>query len=246
MDLRYTVVSPESVPLEFELASIGRRGVAFAVDAAIVLSLIWGVLAAGVDDVDATEWHSGIQLLALFVIQWGYFTLLEWRWYGQTPGKRLVKLRVVRTDGLPIGLSEAVVRNFLRTIDWPPFGYGLGCVVALVHPRCARLGDMAAGTIVISEAIPTRASASALDFGLAPHEREAIPAGVLLPRDVRLFIDRFAARAARLSLSRADQIAAPLATALCRQHGWSWPSGPARLLMLLHHDRRGRRGGDHG
>src|SRR5690606_14075457 len=101
------------------------------------------------------SWVGGllIALYALlnFLIFWGYYVLFEYLWNGQTPGKRLVKIRVARTDGNPAGFVEVVIRNLVRVVDFLPTGYGLGLLVMFFSPQARRLGDFAAGTLVVKE-----------------------------------------------------------------------------------------------
>jgi uncharacterized RDD family membrane protein YckC len=104
-------------------------------------------------DLDQLSLDGGL-LIALYVLLnfllfWAYFIGFELRWNGQTPGKRLAGLRVVRLDGAPAGVLEIVVRNLVRLVDLLPFFYALGAVVVLSNRHSRRLGDFAAGTLVI-------------------------------------------------------------------------------------------------
>ena len=86
-----------------------------------------------------------------FLFQYGYFIFFEVIWSGQTPGKRIVRLRVVRSNGLPIAAGEAMIRNVVRIVDSIPVGYGVGLVAMFADGQSRRLGDIAAGTLVIRE-----------------------------------------------------------------------------------------------
>ncbi len=90
-----------------------------------------------------------------FLIFAGYFILFEWLWNGQTPGKRLLKLRVIREDGRPITLWEAMARNLLRIFDAIPGFvlpvYSIGLISIFLSRRDQRIGDMFAGTVVVRE-----------------------------------------------------------------------------------------------
>jgi uncharacterized RDD family membrane protein YckC len=166
------IETPERVPLAFSLASIGNRFIAAAVDhliqfTAIIAALWLTLVLAGIslfDDSDNTagsliadspKWAVAIMIFALFLIFAGYFIVFEWLWNGQTPGKRLMKLRVIREDGRPITLWEAVARNLLRIFDAIPGFlvpiYSLGLVSIFLSSRDQRFGDMFAGTVVIRE-----------------------------------------------------------------------------------------------
>jgi hypothetical protein len=82
---------------------------------------------------------------------WGYYIFFELNWSGQSPGKRWVGLRVIRVDGTPISLSESLIRNLIRLIDFLPVSYGIGVVTMFITSQSRRLGDLAAGTIVVWE-----------------------------------------------------------------------------------------------
>src|SRR5688500_14256731 len=132
------IETPERVPLAFALASIGNRFLAAAIDhfiqyfsIGLVLLVLWILLAsmgfdgegAGVIDKiqrEAPKWTIALAIFILFLIFAGYFIFFEWLWDGQTPGKRLLKLRVIREDGRPITLWEAIARNLLRIFDSVP------------------------------------------------------------------------------------------------------------------------------
>ena len=165
------IETPERVPLEFALASIGNRFLAVAIDHFIqylsILIIAWFLLAlAGMsagEVVDAPDklfgempkWTVAITILALFLIFAGYFIFFEWLWNGQTPGKKLLKLRVIREDGRPITLWEAIARNLLRIGDAVPGFivpvYSIGLITIFLSNRDQRLGDIFAGTVVIRE-----------------------------------------------------------------------------------------------
>ena len=165
------IETPERVPLEFALASIGNRFLAVAIDHFIqylsILIIAWLLLAlAGMsasEVVDAPDklfgempkWTVAVTILALFLIFAGYFIFFEWLWNGQTPGKKLLKLRVIREDGRPITLWEAIARNLLRIGDAVPGFivpvYSIGLITIFLSNRDQRLGDIFAGTVVIRE-----------------------------------------------------------------------------------------------
>lgn len=156
------IETPERVPLHFALASIGNRFIACAIDHAIqVLAIGFVVLIAVIlmsfpiveqAVSGAPKWVLAIMILLLFVIFAGYFAFFEWAWSGQTPGKRWLKLRVLREDGRPITFWEAAVRNLLRTFDMMPAPfYSIGLITVFSTTRDQRIGDMVAGTVVVRE-----------------------------------------------------------------------------------------------
>lgn len=156
------IETPERVPLHFALASIGNRFIACAIDHAIqVLAIgLIGLSALilmsfpSIEQVvaSAPKWVLAVVIIVLFLILAGYFAFFEWAWSGQTPGKRWLKLRVLREDGRPITFWEAAVRNLLRTMDMMPAPfYSIGLISVFSTTRDQRIGDMVAGTVVVRE-----------------------------------------------------------------------------------------------
>jgi len=165
------IETPERVPLAFALASIGNRFLAAAIDHFIqyfsIAVVVWIFLTAAgfggseqigiVDEIqrEAPKWLIAIMIIVLFLLFAGYFIFFEWLWDGQTPGKRLLKLRVIREDGRPITLWEAIARNLLRVFDAVPGFllpiYSVGLIVIFLSNRDQRVGDIFAGTVVIRE-----------------------------------------------------------------------------------------------
>ncbi len=165
------IETPERVPLAFALASIGNRFLAVAIDHFIqyfsIFLIAWIFLSiAGVGSSDISrsadsllnempKWTIAILIVIIFLIFAGYFIVFEWLWNGQTPGKRLRKLPVIRVDGRPVTLREAIARNLLRIGDAAPGFvipvYSIGLIVIFLSSRDQRLGDIFAGTVVIRE-----------------------------------------------------------------------------------------------
>jgi uncharacterized RDD family membrane protein YckC len=165
------IETPERVQLEFALASIGNRFLAVAIDHFLqflsMFIIVWMILTiAGVSSADVVnesdklleempKWATAILVIALFLVFAGYFIVFEWLWNGQTPGKRLLKLRAIRQDGRPLTLWEAIARNLLRIGDAVPGFvipiYSVGLIVIFLSDRDQRLGDIFAGTVVIRE-----------------------------------------------------------------------------------------------
>lgn len=165
------IETPERVQLEFALASIGNRFLAVTIDHLVqylsIFLIAWFFLSiagySGSDVVDAPEqllteapkWVVATLIIILFLIFAGYFIAFEWLWSGQTPGKRLLKLRVIREDGRPLTLWESIARNLLRIGDAVPGFilpvYSVGLIAIFLNSRDQRLGDMFAGTVVVRE-----------------------------------------------------------------------------------------------
>jgi len=155
LDSRIEIVTPENIAFQYRVAGPFRRLPAFLIDVAIclvtfaVLSLAIMLVSFwfGIPNVGA-----GVLLLILFVLVWFYGGLFETFCNGQTPGKRLMEIRVLSIDGRPIDGLQAVLRNILRVVDAPPpVFFPIGLVAAAMNRRFQRLGDLAAGTMVVVE-----------------------------------------------------------------------------------------------
>lgn len=156
------IETPERVPLHFALASIGNRFIACAIDHAIqigallALVVLFSIIASFADLGDritsAPKWVIALLIILIFLLMSGYFAFFEWVWQGQTPGKRWMKLRVIREDGRPISFFEATVRNLLRDFDIMPLPfYSIGLITVFLTNRDQRVGDLVAGTLVVRE-----------------------------------------------------------------------------------------------
>ncbi|BBP81680.1 MULTISPECIES: RDD family protein [Pseudomonas] len=146
LDTRYQVETPEGIDLVLRPASLLPRALAYTVDLlirGILLLVLYSVfLLLG-------QFGMGLGLIVTFLVTWWYMVLFEVLNQGRSPGKHLMGLRVVHDDGTPVGWSSSLVRNLLRFVDILPFGYALGILSTLMHPAFKRLGDLAAGTLVV-------------------------------------------------------------------------------------------------
>lgn len=146
----HAVRTPENVLFEYELAGLASRALAVAVDLCVMGMLIGlTALTCAVFGVVFAGFARALYFVALFAIQWGYGVVLEWRWHGQTVGKRVAGTRVLSSNGLAISFGQAALRNLLRVVDILPGGYLLGGLSVLCDPRARRLGDIAADTVVV-------------------------------------------------------------------------------------------------
>ena len=156
----YAIRTPENVTFEFELAGLASRALAWAVDViaiavlsglAMLCASLFGVVFAGLAE--------ALYLVLAFLIQWGYGALFEWRMLGQTLGKRLLGLRVLSLAGTTITFAQAAVRNLVRIVDILPGCYLVGGCSAMLDRHGRRLGDLAAGTLVVRQRSSPRPSA---------------------------------------------------------------------------------------
>lgn len=217
-DARLQVETPEAVTFDFELANIGSRGLAILLDTALlVLIVLLEVLVVGVilylvlsaGSILALRafapWIAAGAMLVVFGTAWGYFVIAEVMSNGRTPGKRVLRIRVVRDDGSRVGVADSMIRNVLRIVDILPGNYAVGMASVILSSRRKRLGDMAAGTVVVRESADVVID---LDPGQRP-EAEA------LARE-------FLARRGRMTPEARMQVAAEVIGALGGQLDPAW------------------------
>jgi uncharacterized RDD family membrane protein YckC len=158
-----SIDTPELVAIHMPLAGIGSRFIALLVD-----FVIWGIGIGVVMSIFAyflpsltafnrmsAQWATALYLFLIFLFNWGYFTLFEAFNNGRTPGKRIARIRVIQRSGRAIGLFESMARNFIRYIDMCPWvvPYAVGVIAIFVSRDHQRLGDLAAGTLVVRDRI---------------------------------------------------------------------------------------------
>jgi uncharacterized RDD family membrane protein YckC len=160
----HQVITTEKVVLTYRVAGMGSRFLAWLVDLGFIVVLFLAGLAASIPlELLRPGVGSAVIFFWIFSLTWGYFLLFEWLWAGQTPGKRLLGLRVLQMDGTAISFVQSAVRNILRVADalplltLLPMTYGLGFLVAACNRQHRRLGDLAAGTLVVHMERKTRA-----------------------------------------------------------------------------------------
>ena len=269
-----TIDTPEQVAIRFPIAGIGSRFLALLADTLIqaiaytVIFLIILLVISAAPRINGfiverigDKWIIAAIILFYFLLYWGYYTLFEAFWNGQTPGKRLCKLRVIRDSGRQITFFESMTRNLIRVVDALPSFYAVGIVTMLCNRRNKRLGDFAAGTLVIHE----RASEPAALWGgsasrtitagaftpVTPPAPLVHPAAVDLPADAvaRLapddlnVIDHFFSRAIDIDIPRRRALAERLAGQMTAKMGIAIPDGvaPERLLESIARILRGIR-----
>ncbi|KAM3112485.1 RDD family protein [Phormidesmis sp. 146-33] len=208
------VQTPESVELEFTLAGIGNRTLALLIDyivwSAVLLAfaLIWMIvywqLSNYINSRNLNLWMQAIGMLVGFSLYIGYFVFFETLWRGQTIGKRFAKIRVIRDDGQPAGLSQAILRALLRPIDDVLF---VGVLFIILGKREKRVGDWAAGTIVVQNERPVVSATFQLSTdaqSLANKLLNTAEIGKLLPDDFAVIREYLQRRTLMESKARSD------------------------------------------
>jgi uncharacterized RDD family membrane protein YckC len=218
-----SVETPEAVAFAYELAGPASRGAALILDTALLAAIIVAEGLAAVfvgsllDSPEAAPWLIAVVATAAFITYWGYYVWGEVFSNGRTPGKRALGIRVVRDDGGRVGLLDSIIRNLIRIVDLLPGYYAVGLVSLLLSKANKRLGDMAAGTVVVRDS-------GKLDLvfdGGQESER------------VRL-VHEFLARRGQLSAPARWQVAVELLAAWGEspEQTWTEPMMAGRLALL--------------
>jgi uncharacterized membrane protein SpoIIM required for sporulation/uncharacterized RDD family membrane protein YckC len=249
LDVSVEVETPEQIALSYSVAGIGSRGAAAALDtlicvaALVILTIVMGIAAsyAGLKfgkTSPSAAWVMAAYLIAQFVLTWGYYVLFEGIWDGQTPGKRIMKLRVVRDGGFSVTFGASAVRNLLRAIDILGV-YLVAIVVALTNKSRKRLGDIVAGTFVIKE---ERAKSQAMHTSPVPVQNRNLFAQ--LSDEEYSVLERYMERRTTLEPARRDAIVAQLAVRFASHLPSHTEAAPrASLVRLFESERDARASG---
>jgi uncharacterized RDD family membrane protein YckC len=242
-----SIDTPELVSIEMPLAGIGSRFIALLVDyliwiaGLVVLIILATILLPAVKTFSriSAQWAEAIVIFLIFLINWGYFTLFEAFWNGQTPGKRIARIRVIQRSGRSIGLLESMARNLVRYVDQLPFFYGVGVIAMFATRQHQRLGDLAAGTLVVRDREPespmwgemgTRTFTAQLFSPppvQEPHMAVTLPAnGIarLTSGDLEV-LEGFLARRLDMNMGTRQALAARIAAAVQSKSGLAVPEG---------------------
>jgi uncharacterized RDD family membrane protein YckC len=247
--------TPELVDIEMPLAGIGSRFIALLVDYLIwgagllVLTLLFSLFMPGLKASSklSAQWATAIGIFIVFLLQWGYFTLFEAFWNGRTPGKRVARIRVIQRSGRAIGLFESMARNLVRYVDQIPFFYAVGVIAMFVTRQHQRLGDLAAGTLVVrdrEQETPLWGDSGSRTFTAQafaprapipePHTAFTLPAsGIakLSSNDLEV-LEGFFARRLDMSLATRQALAERIASAIKVKSGLEQPTGASTETFL--------------
>jgi len=216
-DRDLVVATPERVSFDYQVAGLGTRTIAQVLDLLIVFGILIAVYFVAIAAlVVGTDAATLIFLIGSFVVIFGYFWVSEALWSGQTVGKKALRLRAVGDRGEPLTFAQAGIRNIVRIVDFLPYGYGVGLVVLFANGKGKRLGDLAAGTVVVKDsdrvylwqlpgARPTTGYAA------------ASPAELTLRRldpELRRFVSSYARRRPELTLEVRAQLASQVQPSL--------------------------------
>jgi len=233
LDTLYTVETPEGIALSLRPAGLVSRGLAYLIDFMIRAGLM---LVAAVIAGPSGGVGEAFFLISYFVLEWGYPVVFELALGGGTPGKRVMGLRVVMDSGLPVTPAASLLRNVLRTADFLPALYGFGIVAMLLRTDFKRLGDLAAGTLVVYSGTVSLHGALPLADAVAP----AMP----LSAGEQAAIVSWAGRSTRLTPARFEELANLAQPVLGRIDSAQPPGSDAQRLLGVAQWLMGRRGGN--
>ncbi len=249
VDTYAEVETPEHVRFRYLLAGPSRRSLAYLIDAVIRAQIVVSFMfLAGLGGVSGgfhrafANASMGVVLLVLFLVDWGYFVLLESLWGGRSIGKRAMRIRVVSEGGHPLRFGDSLLRNLLRAADFLPFGYVLGILVMGRDAHFRRIGDIVAGTMVVLEERAGVADFVHVDPPPSPAERAWLPERVGLTGDDLEAIELFLRRGRHLSQARQQELANLIAPLHATRLGVRYHD-PARFLALLYCRAREKGGG---
>ena len=240
LDTSIEIVTPENVSFRYHVAGPFRRLPAFIIDVVLqtLILMLAGIaipLVFSFFGISGLFLGMGFWFILWFVIAWFYGGLFESYWNGQTPGKRLVRIRVIATDGQPINGLQAVLRNLLRAIDCQPlFLYQFGLFSALMNDRFQRLGDLAAGTMVIVEEREWFQGILRIDEPEALRLTQIIPASFQASPSLARALAAYAQRRLAFPVPRRVEVARHLAEPLARRFGLPEGINPDHLLCAFY------------
>jgi len=222
LDTTRRVATPEGIELTLRLAGPVPRALAWSVDLAIRVGIVLGVMMLAAQ-LGRAGW--GVVLLAAFFVEWLLPAWFEAQWGGQTPGKRLFGLAVLNDDGTPLRWPGALTRNLLRAVDFLPFLYAFGLIAMLLNRDFKRLGDLAAGTVVVYQS-------SWGEVSRKIPEAAPIPPPVALDLDEQRAVLELAERSASLTRERVEELASLPTPLVGRLEG---ERAAARLLGMANY-----------
>lgn len=232
-DSEIVVETPELVAFRYDIAGIGTRFVAQAIDFCLVGAGLLEIVLLGALVATATSGPTGIAVAVIlaFLAVFGYFPAFELAWRGETPGKRAVGVRVAGLSGEPAERSQLIIRNLVRLVDFLPAYYGVGVIAMFADSRSRRLGDLAAGTLVVRD----RQSISLQMLEARMEDEAPIGSDRLsgLEPNLRQLVASYAARRAELSPERRQAVAQAAAASLAAAEPEAYAAGGALAALEL-------------
>lgn len=229
--------TPENLEVSYELAGAGTRAAAYVIDIvlmSVILSVFQNLLLAIVTPFgEEMQGYLVAVLITLgFVYYNAYFTIFELLWAGQSPGKRAVGIRVVKTGGYALRFPDTLIRNLLRAVDFIPVFYGVGLVSLLMTKHSQRIGDLVAGTLVVYQEKKTSDALFSVPAGSQIVQLPLIKLG-LIPTDVVETCDEFLRTREQLAPKYRQQLANDLLELIERLSGLSPSSNQSVEAFLV-------------
>lgn len=239
LDTVIDIVTPENITFHYRVAGPFRRLPAYLIDLLIRTVMIFGMMIALVFSLGMAGLPGigmGMTLVVAFVLEWFYGGLFEAFWNGQTPGKRLLGIRVLTIDGQPINALQAVLRNVLRVVDCQPLVLcQVGMLAATMNDRFQRLGDLACGTMVVIEqprwfrGVPPMKEPEAVELS------EQIPPEFQPSRSLAMALANYVQRRANFPPPRRLEIAQHVGGPLRERFGLPAQTNPDLLLCAVYY-----------
>jgi uncharacterized RDD family membrane protein YckC len=244
LDARIEIVTPENIAFQYRVAGPFRRGIAYLIDLGIrVVAVAIVVVVVSIFFSAAGLWGLGaaVGLLIYFVLDWFYGGLFETYWNGQTPGKRLLQMRVLSVTGQPVSGWQAILRNVLRAVDVAPVAlffiptgqFALFTMAA--NRRFQRFGDMLSGTMVVVEEPARLFGVQRITDPAALQLAMEIPARFRVSRGLGRALSAYVARRTALGWARRSEIARHVGEPLRVKFGLPQGTNHDLLLCALYH-----------
>lgn len=251
MSREVTIVTPENVTISYEVAGLGTRVSAQLVDLllqALVLLVVGIIGALSIEGLNSAlpdskfvhflmDFEAAVFIVFSFLVIAGYFMFYEGLRNGQTPGKRAMGIRVIKDGGSPVDMSASAIRNLIRIIELILGSYAVSVISILVSPSYKRIGDYAAGTIVVKE----RGDKTAAPIVEAPkYNTVPVSTGPYAVRDIHLLtkeqleaVRRFAERRGQLTMDLQESLARKIAEPIIARLGMPQPDGQFSYSKFL-------------
>ena len=236
LDTSVRLITPERVQFRYPLAGPFRRSIAYLLDLAIIAGLIFLGWMFSTLLTFGSAAGAGPALAMMFALIWGYGAFCEGMFNGQTPGKRAVGIRVMTTQGVPITGSQAAIRNLIGAVDGPiPFLYLPGLASMVLTSRFQRLGDLAAGTMVIVEESRFRSAVPRVEPALTADVLPFLPLRVSAGPEMARALSDYVRHRHRFGRDRREEIARHLARPLRERYALPDTASSDAVLCAFYH-----------
>jgi uncharacterized RDD family membrane protein YckC len=245
MEERHDVSTPENVLFSYDIAGIGSRFISALIDLAIYLVIqvaigaLFLLILQRAESLGYASTVGAIYIATSFLLYWLYYIVFELVWGGQSPGKRIMRIRVVRLDGTPASPGQIIIRNIGRLVDIFPGFYATGLIVMFINAQSRRLGDLAAGTLVVREG--RQLSLDLLSKMQTTHHQlstAAMAEAASLPvyrlsQDQRQLIHDYMNRRTDMNELQRSRLSLQIAQAVAKQMDQVMPTHPEQADYLL-------------